>query len=528
MSHLQHTQFKDNFSASLPADPLTENRPRPVSQAAYSWVSPEPVCAPKTVAYSKELFTVLGWPESEASSDTFAQVFSGNQLLSGMRPYAMCYGGHQFGHWAGQLGDGRAINLGGIDTATEGHLTLQLKGAGPTPYSRRADGRAVLRSSLREFLCSEAMYHLGIPTTRALSLVSTGEQIERDMFYDGHPELEPGAVVCRVAPSFIRFGHFELPTARQDDQLLEQLVRYCLKYDYDGKYACDRDGLVHWFREICLRTADLMVQWMRVGFVHGVMNTDNMSILGLTLDYGPYGWLEAYDPQWTPNTTDAQGRRYCYGKQPEIAQWNLMALANGIYPLIGESQPLEEALTEYAKHYQSSWRHMMCGKLGLVPHNQSTDEALILELFSLMSAVEADWTLFFRALSQWDPHTQAKEDKLDSIVETFYLAEKFRGEVKQRWLLWLTGFADRVLKEAQSASTRLSKMNSVNPIYIMRNYLVHQAIEQVEQGNLSILERLMSAMRQPYDETDSFVELAGKRPDWAQHQAGCSMLSCSS
>ncbi|HBC58368.1 MAG TPA: YdiU family protein [Gammaproteobacteria bacterium] len=528
MIKLQDTTFRDHFSETLPADPHTDNSPRRVAQSAFSWVSPEPVSAPKTIAYSKELLTVLGWPESEANSELFAQVFSGNRLLSGMRPYAMCYGGHQFGHWAGQLGDGRAINLGGIDTETEGHLTLQLKGAGPTPYSRRADGRAVLRSSLREFLCSEAMYHLGIPTTRALSLVSTGEQIERDMFYDGHPELEPGAIVCRVAPSFIRFGHFELPTAREEYQLLEQLVKHCLKNDYKDKYAYHSDGLVDWFRDVCLRTADLMVHWMRVGFVHGVMNTDNMSILGLTIDYGPYGWLEAYDPHWTPNTTDAQGRRYCYGKQPEIAQWNLMALANGLYPLIGESEPLEEALTEYAKHYQRSWRDMMCAKLGMQTGRDTTDDSIIHELLSLLGAVEADWTLFFRALSRWDPQVKPQDDHLQGIVETFYLPEKFSGEVKQRWLVWLQAYGARILHEGQSTPTRIAQMNSVNPIYIMRNYLVHQAIEQVEKGDISALEQLMLAMRQPYEESDSFTLLTGKRPDWARHKAGCSMLSCSS
>ena len=239
-------------------------------------------------------------------------------------------GGHQFGHWAGQLGDGRAISLGEAVLADGQRRELQLKGAGPTPYSRSADGRAVLRSSIREFLCSEAMHHLGIPTTRALSLVGTGEGVVRDMFYDGHPEVEPGAIVCRVAPSFLRFGHFELPSQRGDTSLLQALADFCIARDFPHLRGRGEPLYADWFAEVCERTARLVAGWMRVGFVHGVLNTDNMSILGLAIDYGPYGWIDAYDPDWTPNTTDATGRRYRFGWQPRVANWNLGQLARAL------------------------------------------------------------------------------------------------------------------------------------------------------------------------------------------------------
>jgi uncharacterized protein YdiU (UPF0061 family) len=245
----------------------------------------------------------LGLTEADIASPFFAQVFGGNGVLEGMQPWASNYGGHQFGAWAGQLGDGRAISLGEVLTPQGERWELQLKGAGATPYSRGADGRAVLRSSVREFLCSEAMHHLGVPTTRALSLVVTGDSVERDMFYDGHPEDEPGAIVCRVAPSFIRFGHFELPASRGDVALLQQLVNFTIKRDFPALSGSDETRYADWFADVCARTARMIAHWMRVGFVHGVMNTDNMSILGLTIDYGPYGWIDDFDLDWTPNTT---------------------------------------------------------------------------------------------------------------------------------------------------------------------------------------------------------------------------------
>ena len=278
--------FDNRFTRELPGDPSDEPHPRQVYGACYSHVSPRRCAAPRLVAHAREVAELLGLDETATASDRFAEVFSGNRVLPGMQPFAMCYGGHQFGHWAGQLGDGRAINLGQAIAPDGRRWMLQLKGAGRTPYARRADGLAVLRSSLREFLCSEAMHHLGVPTTRALSLVTTGETVLRDMLYDGHPRDEPGAVVCRVAPSFTRFGNFQIFAARGDHDTLRRLADYTLTHDFPHLGSPSPESYLAMFTEVCQRTAEMIVHWMRVGFVHGVMNTDNMSILGQTIDYG--------------------------------------------------------------------------------------------------------------------------------------------------------------------------------------------------------------------------------------------------
>ena len=346
---LDALKFDNSFYNQLPADPVINNNSRHVNAACYSKVNPMPFPKASLVAYSRDMALELGLNPMECMTQRFTEIFSGTLLLKGMQPFAACYGGHQFGNWAGQLGDGRAINLGEVISKKGQRWALQLKGSGPTPYSRHADGFAVLRSSIREFLCSEAMHHLRVPTTRALSLLRTGTQVERDMFYNGQSKMEPGAVVCRVAPSFIRFGNFELFTSRNQTDITKQLLDYTIEHFFQHLGKPSKEVYIQWFNEICLSTARLITEWMRVGFVHGVMNTDNMSILGLTIDYGPYGWLEDYDPHWTPNTTDAGGRRYAYAKQPEIAQWNLLQLANAIYPLIEDAQALESALENYKK-----------------------------------------------------------------------------------------------------------------------------------------------------------------------------------
>ncbi len=300
---MEQLRWVDRVVTELPGDPRTEIHPRQVPGVAWSPVRPTPVAAPTLLAWSSEVAVPLGLPATPDTAEAaqLAQALSGNVVVDGMTPRADRYGGHQFGTWAGQLGDGRAIAVGEVVDARGDHQTLQLKGAGPTPYSRAGDGRAVLRSSVREFLCSEAMHHLGVPTTRALSLVTTGDDVVRDMFYDGHPAPEPGAIVCRVAPSFTRFGTFELPASLGEEALLRELVDFTLRHDFPhlGEPTSDqhrRELLVELFEEVCQRTASLVIDWMRVGFVHGVMNTDNLSILGLTIDYGPYGWLEPYDP----------------------------------------------------------------------------------------------------------------------------------------------------------------------------------------------------------------------------------------
>ena len=498
-------EFESTFVDSLPADAVLVNVPRQVANASYTRVDPTPVAAPRLLGWSRPLADYLGIEPLDA------QLLAGNRLLPGMKPYAARYGGHQFGSWAGQLGDGRAITLGEIIATDGSRQELQLKGAGRTPYSRTADGRAVLRSSLREFVCSEAMHFLGVPTTRALSLVGTGEQVIRDMFYDGHPAPEPGAIVCRVAPSFVRFGNFQIHAATREQESLKRLADYVLRMHYPELGTYEK-----LFEEVCRRSALLMVDWMRLGFVHGVMNTDNMSILGVTIDYGPYGWLEGYDPQWTPNTTDAHTRRYSYGSQPQIAHWNLARLGEALLPLMSDHAPLEAALDVYAQTFNTGWQRAIAQKLGLATLDQPGDEQLVSDLFALLYQVETDFTIFFRNLA-------AVPLSAEALLPAFYAAPP--PEHLTAVASWLRRYGARV---APIGDARVERMNRVNPKYIFRNYLAQLAIDALEGGDPSVMERLLTVLERPYDEQPGHQDLAARRPEWARDRAGCSALSCSS
>lgn len=530
---LSSLTFDNRFIAELPADPETENRRRQVLEAAYSMVQPTKVSDPKLVAYAKEAAMLLDLTPEACNSTEFLQTFSGNQLLPHMVPYATCYGGHQFGNWAGQLGDGRAINLGEIVNSLGERWALQLKGAGPTPYSRMGDGWAVLRSSIREFLCSEAMYHLGVPTTRALSLIVTGDEVERDMFYDGHPEMEPGAIVCRLAPSFTRFGNFQIFAYRGENNILKQLMDYTIRTDFPQLGEPSTETYLKWFEEICRITGEMIVHWMRVGFVHGVMNTDNMSILGLTIDYGPYGWLEDYDPNWTPNTTDAGGRRYRFGNQHQIAYWNLGQLANAIYPIIQQIDPLQQALDDYAASYQKAWQAMMAQKLGFNEFEPETDDTIISELISILPVIETDMTIFFRQLAKLDVTSDDFNDisagkLMAPLLPAYYRPEQLTPDYQLRIGNWLRRYIERAKKDLRSPQKRKQKMNAVNPKYVLRNYLAQLAIDKAVEGDYSMVHELLDLLRRPYDEQPDKEVYAVKRPDWARHRPGCSMLSCSS
>ncbi|NUO78311.1 MAG: YdiU family protein [Lysobacter sp.] len=514
--------FDNAFVRELPADPEQGPGVRQVHGALYSRVQPTPVAAPRLLAYSAEMAARLGLDEAAVRSPEFAQVFAGNALLPGMQPFASNYGGHQFGHWAGQLGDGRAIGLGEVVNAAGERWELQLKGAGPTPYSRTADGRAVLRSSVREFLCSEAMHHLGVPTTRALSLIGTGEDVVRDMFYDGHPKAEPGAVVCRVAPSFLRFGHFELPASRGDIELLRRLVDFCIRRDYPQLTGSGEALHAAWFAQVCERTAVTMAHWMRVGFVHGVMNTDNLSILGLTIDYGPYGWVDNYDPDWTPNTTDAGGRRYRYGAQPQVAYWNLSRLAGALSPLFADVAPLQDGLRRYVEAWNAAERDTVARKLGL-RECRDEDLALMDDLRALLHRAEVDMTLWFRALSDLDDVAP----DLRPFAEAFYDEHK-RASAEPEFLDWLLRYRARLAEDAAPAAERQARMRAANPRYVLRNYLAQQAIDRAEQGDAEGITELLDVMRRPYEDQPGREVYAQRRPDWARDRAGCSMLSCSS
>jgi uncharacterized protein YdiU (UPF0061 family) len=521
--------FDNRFVAELPGDPESSNRRRQVLGAAWSPAAPTPVAAPRLLAHAREVAELVAFTEEDVRAPWFAEVFAGNQLLPGMQPYAACYGGHQFGNWAGQLGDGRAITLGEVVNARGERWELQLKGAGPTPYSRTADGRAVLRSSIREFLCSEAMHHLGVPTTRALSVVTTGEAVVRDMFYDGNARPEPGAVVCRVAPSFIRFGNFEIFAARDDVANLERLIDFTIARDYPHLSAESGDAAVRrarWFAEICERTARMVVHWMRVGFVHGVMNTDNMSILGLTIDYGPYGWLDDFDPHWTPNTTDAGGRRYRYAQQPAVAQWNLVRLAEALHLVIGDEEPLQAGLERFHAVYTAEYQAMSaassgCGRSAR-PSRRSCARGTV-------CSTPPRWTTRgssarWATVGERCPRGRRQVALLDDV---FYDAAK--AATHQEALdAWLRRWHAHVSADGEPAAARRVRMHAVNPRFVLRNYLAQEAIDQAAEGDPSLVHTLLDVMRRPYDEQPGQERFAARRPEWARHRAGCSMLSCSS
>lgn len=495
---------------------------------------PTPVASPELLIWSKSAGELLDLPPPTPEiAELYAQWFSGNQLPPGADPHATRYGGHQFGHWAGQLGDGRAISYGEFKNVRGENWEIQLKGAGPTPYARRADGRAVLRSSLREFLCSEAMHQLGIPTTRALCCVTTGEAVIRDLLYDGNPRPEPGAITTRLAPSFLRFGHFEILAASGEKENLKTLIGYTLRHHFPEIQADPQnpseDHIATWFKIICERSARLMSEWLRVGFVHGVMNTDNMSILGLTIDYGPYGWLDIFDPDWTPNTTDAQHRRYRYGQQPAIALWNLTRLAEALSTVLRNTEGLEAGLQTYHEAFRENYLTMMRKKLGLPATSPEEEYPFLEELDRVLRITEVDMTLFFRGLADLPETTHDEKSLEDWLRPTLYNSHA-SAQTLAPLLSWLEHYRLRrtQAEKLSSAEEIKTSMNLTNPAFVLRNYLVQQALEALEGGNGRFLNSLLEALQNPYEVTAANASFLGRRPEWAREKPGCSALSCSS
>ena len=517
MNRLKEKIFRKDFVTHFEGDDSGDLTPRHTPGMFYCKAVPTPVPSPSLLAWSEDLANDL---ELTSPQKEDMEILAGNKLSESMVPYAACYAGHQFGNWAGQLGDGRAITLGELESK-KGIFELQLKGAGPTAYSRRADGRAVLRSSVREYLISEAMYHLGVPTTRALSLVSTGEKILRDMFYNGNPQYEPGAVVTRVAPSFLRFGNFEALAAQKDREKLQQLITWTIQRYYPEIKG--EDQIITWFKEVVSKTALLMVEWQRIGFVHGVMNTDNMSILGLTIDYGPFSFLDDYDHNFTPNTTDLPGRRYAFGNQPSIAYWNLGKLANAISILFEDLEPLEAALNSYEEIFWNAYYGMMGKKLGLDQVTKK-DKELITLFEKTLSSLQPDMTLFYRLLAEVSPEMQ-EEEIFSHFAPAFY--RELIAEERAEFFILIGNYRERISKNSIPRKVSVEIMNRTNPRIILRNYLLHQAIEDLEKGDNKRFLRLQEALKQPYA-AEGFEDLVQKRPDWASNKAGCSMLSCSS
>lgn len=516
--------ISDTFNKELPADPVLENSRRQVREACFSFVTPRKTSKPQLIHVSPEMLEALGMSEEDAKESEFLNVFTGNTVLPHTKPFAMCYGGHQFGNWAGQLGDGRAINLAEVEHSNK-RWAIQLKGAGETPYSRTADGLAVLRSSVREYLCSEAMYHLGVPTTRALSLALTGDKVLRDILYDGNPAYEKGAIVSRVAPTFLRFGNFEILAAQQDVVTLKKLTDYTIKHFFSHLGKPSKETYLAFFKEVADLSIEMVVHWQRIGFVHGVMNTDNMSILGLTIDYGPYGWLEGFDFGWTPNTTDSQYKRYKFGTQAEIIQWNLFKLANALYPLIEEAKGLEAILESYHRKYIMQYNKMMRSKLGLFEEDQE-DILLIKDLEGLLHLTETDMTIFFRNLSKFNQANPG--DGINIVKDAFYMPEELKDVIKKKWNKWFETYAKRLHSESIPSEERKIKMDLVNPKYVLRNYMAQLAIEAADKGDYSMINELFDLLKNPYDEQIENEKWFVKRPDWARHKVGCSMLSCSS
>lgn len=517
--------FLHKFTNNLPADSITENYTRQVPKAAYSFVTPRIPSNPKLIHVAKEVQNLLGFSDDFVQSEDFLNLVSGKAVVSNSKPFAMNYAGHQFGNWAGQLGDGRAIVLGEIENHNQTY-TLQLKGAGATPYSRRADGLAVLRSSIREHLCSEAMFNLGVPTTRSLSLLLTGDEVLRDVMYNGNPAMEKGAIVCRVAPSFIRFGSFELFSSQNDIENLKILADYTISNYYTEIQTEGKEKYITFFKKVAENTRKMIVHWQRVGFVHGVMNTDNMSIHGITIDYGPYGWLEGFEPNWTPNTTDAEGRRYRYGNQANISLWNLYQLANALYPLIEEAEPLETILNNFAKQYDADFHEMMLKKLGITSKNEQ-NEQLIQQLLHNLEQTETDYTIFFRNLNQITKEDSV-EDCMKKISFAFYFPLEVRGIIEETWHFWFENYLNILKEESLSDEERKKLQNSVNPKYVLRNYMAQMAIELADKEDYSLVNELYKLLLNPYYEQPEFEKWYNKRPDWAREKIGSSMLSCSS
>jgi len=503
--------FIETFPGDFSKNPIQRNTPK----VLFSTIDPVGFYDPKTIIFNEKLSDEIGLGKLEGDTGFLV----GNNLPENIKTYATAYAGHQFGNWAGQLGDGRAILAGEIENKGGQKTEIQWKGAGATPYSRHADGRAVLRSSVREYLMSEAMHHLGIPTTRALSLSLTGEKVVRDMMYSGNPQEEKGAVVVRTAESFLRFGHFELMSAQKEIDTLQKLTDFTITNYFPEISSVGEQKYKDFFKSVCTKTADLMVEWFRVGFVHGVMNTDNMSVLGLTIDYGPFSMMDEYDLNFTPNTTDLPSRRYAFGKQGQISQWNLWQLANALFALIKDEKFLEETLNSYGTFFWAAHDQMLCKKFGFDALKES-DEAFFINWQGLMQELHLDYTLFFNLLEKFDNISDIKTE-FSKISYTFFDESKLK-KLENFLQVYKTRLEENIISRDES----LDLMRKTNPKFLLRNYLLYECIEEIGEGKTEMLDKLIQALENPYEEI--FPEFSVKRPSGYDDISGCSMLSCSS
>ncbi len=481
-----------------------------LSSAFYTRLKTQGLTDPRLLHVNPDVLKLLGLSTAQAQSPEFLSVMSGNAELPGGVTLSAVYSGHQFGVWAGQLGDGRAHLLGAVHGRNENgepaDWEIQLKGSGRTPYSRMGDGRAVLRSSVREYLASAAMTGLGIPTTQALCLVASDDPVYRET-------VETAAIVARVAPSFVRFGSFEHWYAAKDTERLRELLDYVISHFLADEVPMEDDDhslndVIETFVDVVVaRTASLMAAWQSVGFNHGVMNTDNMSVLGLTLDYGPYGFMDAFRINHVCNHTDTQGR-YAWNAQPSVGLWNLYRFANCFVALGADPERLKSRLERYEGLFISAYRERLVAKLGLVEWKEGDDE-LIDGWWRALHEQAADFTLSFRYLAQIDNN----EDLLRSLFrDTTRLDE------------WLQQYRQRLAQDSQDAQTRIDRMNRVNPLYVLRNYLAEEAIQAAEKGDVSVIDALLQVLRDPFTEHPGMEHYAEMPPEWGRELE----VSCSS
>lgn len=486
-----------------------------LSSAFYTRLMPQPLKQPRLLHANEQAAALIGLSPQALQSEEFLRVCSGQEPLPGGDTMAAVYSGHQFGVWAGQLGDGRAHLLGEI-VGPHGNWELQLKGAGMTPYSRMGDGRAVLRSSVREYLASEAMHGLGIPTTRALALVVSDDPVRRET-------METAAIVARMSPSFVRFGSFEHWSSRRQPEELRLLANYVIDKFYPecrdadtGGIASPDGALLRLLAEVTRRTALLMADWQAVGFCHGVMNTDNMSILGLTLDYGPYGFMDTFRLDHVCNHSDTQGR-YAWSRQPSAALWNLYRLGGSLHTLVEDADALRAVLDGYEAIFTQAFHQRMSAKLGLQRWRED-DESLLDDLLKLMNDQQADFTLTFRRLAD------AVRGQTQGFQDLFIDREAARA--------WYERLAARHAQDpiaSGESSTELTAqirargMDAVNPLYVLRNHLAEQAIRAAQAGDASEIDKLLHLLRDPYTQKPGYEAYASIPPGWASHiEVSCS------
>jgi uncharacterized protein YdiU (UPF0061 family) len=466
---LEGLRFENTFAALGPT--FSEER------------TPAGIPGARLVAVSPDALALVGLRPDQTARPEFTALVSGNALVRGMEPRAAVYGGHQFGHWAGRLGDGRAILLGETRTETGARVELQIKGGGHTAYSRFGDGRAVERSTIREFLCSEAMHALGIPTTRALAMTSGTEPVVRE-------SVERTATVMRLAPSFVRFGSFEWFASQSDIASVRTLADYVIDAFYP-ECGDGADRYARFFAAVVERTASLMAHWQSVGFAHGVMNTDNFSILGLTLDYGPFGFLEVYEPGFICNHTD-EGGRYAFDQQPTVGLWNCHALAEALKSLITSAER-DASLKRYQDVYRETFLRLHRGKLG-ISGAQDDDADLMLALFELLGARHVDWTRFWRALSTSDADALALLGD-DAASRAWFAALRAR------------------VGDAADDTARRAAMRGVNPKFVLRNWVAQEAIEASEAGDDTVVRALLDVLLAPFDEHVQYAAWTSVAPE---------------